>query len=1150
VDVNGTIADVYEDGVVSGQTLDTSGFTAVSGNVGYGTLISTTTATLAGQTIELRNSYVLEADKSFVRITTRITNASGSPLTNLRVWVGTRDDWVGTTDTPTKTRGNLDANGFVQLSNPATRAAAIQITSGQQGVLFYSTSPKAHTSTNECCSFESAYGQDPATAEIELTNDGSYALFIRMSDLAPGAHEEFTWYYAAGAIAELGSIVGDLAQEAAVGINVTSSASAGGSVSPPSTSVTDGATVGFTVTPDANYRIDNVTGCDGSLSGNTYTTGPISAPCNVSATFALNTYQVAATAGTGGSIVPSAATVTHGQTTTFTVTPGDSYIIDTVSGCDGSLHGNSYTTGAITGGCSVNATFRPLHSVTVPTVTGGTIAPTNTLIASGGSATFTLTPDVGYSIGGVTGCGGQLSGNTYAVSNVSSACIVTVSFVRTPPTFQVASPALYEMSSVELLTALPAAARPTAVDFQGTAVSVEPVDNAARFAPGLHTLRWRAVDSRGAVQTLDQTLHVWPTVSLGPDLTVGARAGNFGSFRIALNGRAPVYPLTVGYSVSGDAQGTTLESGQVVFENNQVEKEIPFTVQTTSATGSPERTVLIELDERLNRGSNRPLRVTLTSVNQPPRVSLALAQAGAVTRLASRNDGPLTFSATIEDPDSKDTHIVEWRAPAGAVYTVSGDSIIVTPSSLTPGVHRFEVIVTDNGSPPSVTRRAFEVVVVESVRALPAGVTRLLPNGLPDSPAYAPVAPNVLPERGGELSHFLMEADPGTRLSLGAYAMYHGEYQTELPDRGSSLRIADDSVVNAGGYFDFVVADLQRAGDSVNVVIPQRAPIPLQPVYRKYDSSLNQWRTFVEDDDNRLASAPGAEGFCPPPSSSEFRAGLNAGDWCVRLTIEDGGPNDSDGAVNAAVSDPGGVGALSNVQVSGQSGGGSFDLLTLVGGLLLLLLLKLRRMLVAVWALLALVGSQARADDASSWYVGAQFGSARSYVTATRIDAALADQGYNVSSNVSNKSREAWRVLGGYRPLRWLAIEAGYSDLGEVDVDFRGPTADIGQFLINANALQPPSAEGYDVSAVARLPIGSRASAHVRAGAFIWDARYRTRNIDGQAVRRNDNGTDGLAAVGVQAMISAHWGLGAEFTRYGIDGDHIDFAGVGVVFRW
>lgn len=66
-------------------------------------------------------------------------------------------------------------------------------------------------------------------------------------------------------------------------------------------------------------------------------------------------YMVTTSAGSGGTISASKL-VAGGTSTTFTVTPsaGNSAA---ASGCGGSLSGTTYTTGAITGACTVSATF-------------------------------------------------------------------------------------------------------------------------------------------------------------------------------------------------------------------------------------------------------------------------------------------------------------------------------------------------------------------------------------------------------------------------------------------------------------------------------------------------------------------------------------------------------------------------------------------------------------------------------------------------------------------------------------------------------------------------------------------------------------------------------------------------------------------------
>ena len=71
----------------------------------------------------------------------------------------------------------------------------------------------------------------------------------------------------------------------------------------------------------------------------------------------INVYTVSATADTGGSISPSSTSVNYGGTTSFTITPDTGSSIGSVSGCGGTLSGNTYTTGAVTADCSINVSF-------------------------------------------------------------------------------------------------------------------------------------------------------------------------------------------------------------------------------------------------------------------------------------------------------------------------------------------------------------------------------------------------------------------------------------------------------------------------------------------------------------------------------------------------------------------------------------------------------------------------------------------------------------------------------------------------------------------------------------------------------------------------------------------------------------------------
>ena len=183
----------------------------------------------------------------------------------------------------------------------------------------------------------------------------------------------------------------------------------------------------------------------------TYTTGPITDACTVTATFEINAYTVTADAGPGGSISPSGTTtVNHGATPAFTVTPNSGYHIKSVNGtCGGSLNGNTYTTNPVTGNCTVHAEFEPNeYTVSASAGQGGRIDPGSAKVTHGNTVQFTITPDTGYHLLYAGGCNGTVSQSslnaaakkkkkgkakavattTYTTGPITDACTVTATF--------------------------------------------------------------------------------------------------------------------------------------------------------------------------------------------------------------------------------------------------------------------------------------------------------------------------------------------------------------------------------------------------------------------------------------------------------------------------------------------------------------------------------------------------------------------------------------------------------------------------------------------------------------------------------------------------------------------------------------------------
>ena len=96
------------------------------------------------------------------------------------------------------------------------------------------------------------------------------------------------------------TVTASFSVNAPTSFTVSPSAGTGGSVSPNiAQTVNTNNTTSFTITPDASHEIASVTGCSGNLTGNTYTTGAITADCAVFASFTIKTYTIG-TASTNG----------------------------------------------------------------------------------------------------------------------------------------------------------------------------------------------------------------------------------------------------------------------------------------------------------------------------------------------------------------------------------------------------------------------------------------------------------------------------------------------------------------------------------------------------------------------------------------------------------------------------------------------------------------------------------------------------------------------------------------------------------------------------------------------------------------------------------------------------------------------------------
>jgi hypothetical protein len=142
---------------------------------------------------------------------------------------------------------------------------------------------------------------------------------------------------------------------------ITVTQTANGTISPSGTvSVNCGSNQAFTITPNSCYHIASVT-VDGASQGTpaSYTFTNVSTTHTITASFAINTATITASAGSNGSISPSGTQVLNcGSSQSYTTSPSSHYHLDSVI-VDGAYVGNTspYQFNNVTANHTIRAVF-------------------------------------------------------------------------------------------------------------------------------------------------------------------------------------------------------------------------------------------------------------------------------------------------------------------------------------------------------------------------------------------------------------------------------------------------------------------------------------------------------------------------------------------------------------------------------------------------------------------------------------------------------------------------------------------------------------------------------------------------------------------------------------------------------------------------
>jgi OmpA-OmpF porin, OOP family len=205
---------------------------------------------------------------------------------------------------------------------------------------------------------------------------------------------------------------------------------------------------------------------------------------------------------------------------------------------------------------------------------------------------------------------------------------------------------------------------------------------------------------------------------------------------------------------------------------------------------------------------------------------------------------------------------------------------------------------------------------------------------------------------------------------------------------------------------------------------------------------------------------------------------------------------------------------------------------------------------------LTLAGSQIVAAAEPGWYAGANIGQSQADMDNDGIVARQLANGFRTSSLRKHDSDNAFKVFGGYRLSDYIALEAGYFDLGEFS------------YKAFTNRVTPPNAagvftadtklRGLNIDLVGFLPLNERLSAFGRIGATRYENKDSFRGFGAMEVAPFGNSnreTSHKFGAGLQYDFNENLAMRVEAERYDIEDvmlrdKDVDMYSVGLVYRF
>jgi len=164
---------------------------------------------------------------------------------------------------------------------------------------------------------------------------------------------------------------------------------------------------------------------------------------------------------------------------------------------------------------------------------------------------------------------------------------------------------------------------------------------------------------------------------------------------------------------------------------------------------------------------------------------------------------------------------------------------------------------------------------------------------------------------------------------------------------------------------------------------------------------------------------------------------------------------------------------------------------------------------------------------ASVLLIASSFAYGEGYIGVSAGQSDYGDDGFGFDKGTS------LGILAGYKLNEYIAIEGGYTDLGDAEDDIA--------------PIWTASGSTINLSAIAIFPIAEIIDIYAKAGAYYWDAKVSEAGY-GKLV--DDTGTDLGYGVGINVNFTDSVGLFIEYLGLNVDGDDASNISAGIKVRF